>query len=133
MRDEVVTGGQEAADRPSLAELAGNRRDMRAEGPRDDHQPEWVGVLGGRGYAAGGGRVGAAGRSDSLPEAAPSQDPQPGLRARLLPSRRGQDKRARLGAYHGEAAGGAHRALAPRGLGLPPREAELWPLRTCYL
>lgn len=131
----MVTGGPEGADRPSLAdtELAGNRRDMRAEGPRDNHQPGWIGVAGGRGGAAGGGRVGAAARSGT-PGGRAKPGPTAGLRAPLLRSRlsqRGRGEQTRLGAYHGEAADGARRALALQGLGLPPREAELWPLRTC--
>lgn len=90
-------------------------------------------MAGGPGGAAGGDWVGAAARSGT-PGGRAKPGPTAGLRARLLRSGlsgRGHGERTRLGAYHGEAAGGARRALALEELGLPPREAELWPLRTC--
>lgn len=139
--DEVVTGGRGAADRPSLAEpeLAGNRREGREGGRPRRQPPARLGRGGGR---AGGrtrrcGRRRPGGRGSSLqfpPEAAPSPGRQRGCgRGSCHPGPAGGDmaRGPGLGAYHGEAAGGAHHALAPLRLGLQPREAELGPLRTC--
>lgn len=130
----VTGGGEKLPPGPALwsrssqgAGRTGGRK-AQATTPR----PGWgVRVPGGRGAAAGGGLVGAAARPGSPGGRAEPRPPRQRGSGRGSRGRGPGGERTRLGAYHGEAAGGAHHALAPLGLGLRPREAELGPLRTC--
>ena len=107
-----MTGGRKAADRPSLQPCGSGARREPA-GPEDGRparQPP-ARVAGGRTWRRCRRRLGGRGSSRSrTPGGRAKPGPTAGLRARLLrsrPSRRGRGERTRLGAYHGEAAGGA--------------------------